>query len=109
METQTNQQKKKSSIGRVIISVILLVIVGWFFFGGGLEQQAQHQMDDISNQVAEDAIKQYEIVKKSGTEIECYTQASLVAAAYLQAKDEENYQKWKNIEKQHADAAGMPQ
>jgi len=35
--------------------------------------------------------------------------AGLVSAAYLQAKDEANYNKWKEIEKEDARAAGMPE
>jgi len=33
----------------------------------------------------------------------------LVAAAFLQAKDESNYRSWKNIQKQQCAAAGLPQ
>ena len=40
--------------------------------------------------------------------MQTYVQASLVAAAYLQAKDEVNYNKWKAIEKAEAKNAGMP-
>jgi hypothetical protein len=105
METQ----KKKGGALKAIVSIAILIAVVWFFFGGGLENQAAKQMDEIHNQVADDAIKQYEIVKKNGNEIECYTQASLVAAAFLQAQDEANYNKWKEIEKTHAKAAGLQQ
>jgi len=34
--------------------------------------------------------------------------AGLVAAAYLQAKDEENYREWKATEKTDCVAAGLP-
>jgi hypothetical protein len=63
---------------------------------------------DIYQQVADDAIKQYEMVKRSGSAIDAYVRASLVAEAYLQAGDEANYSKWKAIERKEAARAGMP-
>lgn len=95
-------------IGGVVIVIVLLGI----FFGSGQKAQdayVQQQMTNIENQVAEDAVKQYEIAKRQGDKIQIYTQASLVAAAYLQAKDEPNYIKWKEIEKKAAADAGMPE
>ena len=64
-------------------------------------------MQKIENQVALDAEKQYEIAKKGDDKMQTYVQAGLVAAAYLQAKDQENYNKWKAIEKEEAKNAGM--
>lgn len=87
----------------LIGSVVLL-----FSCAGSVEEQAKSDIQDIENQVAEDAVKQYEIAKRSGDKVEIYTHASLVAASYLQAKDEENYKKWKEIERQAAKAAGIP-
>lgn len=67
----------------------------------------QKEMDKISVQIAVDAEKQYEIAKRSGTASDAYVNAGLVAAAYLQAKDEPNYIKWKGIEAQEASRAGI--
>jgi hypothetical protein len=39
--------------------------------------------------------------------MDAYIHAGLVAAAYLQAKDEANYQKWKEIEKAEAARANL--
>lgn len=118
MENQQTQQnfnpvqppKKKGGCLKIGLIAIAVIAGIWFFLGGGIEQQAQQRVDQISNQVALDAEKQYDIVvNNNGTAIEKYTQASLVAAAYLQAKDEENYKKWKEIEKTHAKEAGLNQ
>lgn len=92
-----------------IIGIIVFVIMIWFYFGGGLEHQAAKQMQTIENQVAADAVRQYEIAKNSGNAMDAYVHAGMVAAAYLQAKDEPNYKKWKDIEKQEAKNAGMPE
>ena len=92
-----------------ILGAAVLIGLGvWYYYGGGLEKQAQKDMGRIEQQVAEDAVKQYEIAKRSGNATDAYVHASLVAAAYLQAKDEPNYQRWKAIEAQEARRAGMP-
>ncbi len=91
-----------------IISLIFAIGLLYFFFGGGLEKQAANEMEKIVNQVALDSEKQYEIAKNSGNAMDAYVHAGLVAAAYLQAKDEVNYKKWKDIENEEVKNAGMP-
>ena len=94
-----------------IAALVGLVVVGagiWFYFGGGLEKQAQKDLGRIKQQVAEDAVKQYEIAKRSGSAMDACVHAGLVAAAYIQAKDEANYQKWKQIEAEDCRRAGAP-
>ena len=78
-----------------------------YFFDGGPESQAKTEMNKIENQVAEDAIRQYEIAKRSGSAMDAYVQAGMVAAAFLQAEDEANYKKWKEIEKEEAKNVGL--
>jgi len=80
-----------------LISLIVLGIAAWYFFGGGLESN-----------VADDAIEQYEIAKRSGTPMDACVHAGIVRAAYLQAKDEDNYQKWQSVERRDCQNAGMP-
>ncbi len=91
-----------------IIGLVVLVGLIWYFFGGGLDNQVKSDMQEIENQVAADAVEQYEIAKKNGTAMDAYVAAEMVKAAYLQAKDEENYKKWKAIEKGEAKRAGVP-
>lgn len=71
------------------------------------DQQVQHEMNRIEVQVAEDAVKQYEIAKRSGNAVDAAVHAGIVAAAYLQAKDETNYKKWKAIQEADESAAGF--
>jgi len=80
----------------------------WFYFGGGLEKQAERDMDKIYSDVAADAVAQYYIAKRNGNPIDAYVQAGLVCAAYLQAGDESSYKRWKEIQRQDAEAAGLP-
>ena len=61
----------------------------------------------VEKQVAADAVKQYEIAKRSGTAMDACIHAGLAAAAYLQAKDEAHYQQWKQTEKADCAKAGL--
>ena len=82
---------------RGIISLIVLGGLAWYFFGG-----------DIEDQVAKDAVKQYELAKKNGTPADICEHAGLVTAAYLQAKNEEKYRTAKAQEEQDCAATGVP-
>lgn len=89
-------------------ALLLLAAGGWYYFGGGLEQQAARTMEDIEDKVAADAVVQYGIAKRNGTKIDACVHAGLVAAAYLQAKDEAQYRQWKQTEGSDCEAAGVP-
>lgn len=69
--------------------------------------QAGQEMHRIEQDAIADAIKQYEIVKRSGSALEASVHAGLIAGLYLQAKDEANYMRWRSIERQEARRAGM--
>lgn len=103
-----SEEKNNTNPVAALLGLVIVGVAVWFYFGGGLEQQAQKEMGRIEQQVAEDAVKQYDIAKRSGSAMDAYVHASLVAAAYLQAKDEPNYQKWKKIEAEEARRAGAP-
>ena len=103
-----SEEKKDANPVAALLGLAVLGVGIWFYFGGGLEHQAQKEMGRIQQQVAEDSVKQYDIAKRGGTAIDAYVHAGFVAAAYLQAKDESNYQKWKKIEAEEARRAGVP-
>ncbi|MEN9911688.1 MAG: hypothetical protein RI956_132 [Pseudomonadota bacterium] len=65
-------------------------------------------MNSIKAKVAQDFEEQYNFTKQQGDKMEICVQAMSVSAAYLQAKDEENYKKWKQIEKADCKKSGMP-
>jgi hypothetical protein len=99
-------QKKRNTFGLII--VIVAAIIGiWYLFGGGLEKQASNDLKKIEIQVAQDAEKAYNIALESGDAMDAYVQAGLVAAAYLQANDADNYKKWKEVEKTLAKKVGL--
>ena len=104
--SETNLENNNNN-AKAIISLLIFIGLIWFYFGGGLEKQVAKDMERIENQVATDAVKQYEIAKRNGSAMDAYLQAGLVTASYLQAKDETNYKKWKEIENEEAKNAGM--
>lgn len=66
-------------------------------------------MQTIKENVAADFIKQYEIAAKNGNSMDAYVHAGVVAQAFLQAKDEANYKKWKDVQDEWAVAVGLKQ
>lgn len=97
--------KKFGKIALIVFAIILGVA---YFAEGGVEDTlVENQMQKTYNKVTKDAIEQYNIVKKTGDAIQAYTQAEMVAQAFLQAKDEENYNKWKKIAEEWKKKAGM--
>lgn len=92
---------------KYILVIVILIVAMSYFLGGGLENQVKAELNEIENQVAEDAIRQYEIAKRNGSAMDAYIQAGMVAAAFLQAEDEINYKKWKVIEEEEAKKVGL--
>ncbi|WP_167759699.1 hypothetical protein [Massilia horti] len=99
--------KSKQNTIAAIIGVIAAGYFGWFYIGGGLEKQAAIDMRKIENQVADDSVKQYRIAKESGTMMDRCVHAGMVSAAFIQAQDQGNYAKWKQIESEDCKAAGL--
>lgn len=67
------------------------------------------QMNKINNQVTADQVAQYEMVKRAGDKMQTCVHAGMVEAAYIQAKDDANFQKWTAIKKTDCAAAGLPE
>ena len=89
-----------------ILDVLFVLIFIWIISDSG---STGTSMNSLYQQVSTDAVKQYEIAARQGAKIQICVQAGLVSAAYLQAKDEANYQSWKAVEKRDCSRAGMPQ
>jgi ABC-type molybdate transport system substrate-binding protein len=73
-----------------------------------VQTSSARSLQEIEEQVAQDAVKQYEIVHRSGSAIDRCVHAGIVAAGFVQAKDEANYQVWKGIQRRECKRAGMP-
>jgi hypothetical protein len=100
-------EKKPNSLVAVIQVAIFIAVI-WYFFGGGMDKQVANDLQDIHNKVASDAVDQYRIAKRNGSNIDACVQAGMVSAAYLQAKNEAEYQSWKSIENNDCRKAGVP-
>lgn len=100
-------RNKTNALSAIIGGVIAVGLI-WFFVGGGLERQVAKDMRQIEAQVADDMVQQYHIAKKSGDPIDVCVHAGMVAASYLQAKDDSSYENWKQIETRDCDRAGIP-
>jgi hypothetical protein len=95
-------------IGSVFLVLFAIGFIGSFMGDKTALNVVQHETDHLYNHVAEDQQKAFEIAKNSGNMTDAYVQAGIVAAAYLQAKDDVNYNKWKEIEKGIGKKLGMP-
>jgi hypothetical protein len=107
VETKAEAGQKNAVVG-ALVTLILLGAYGWYYWGGGLQQQATNNLDQAKQQVASDAVQQYQIAKAGGSKVEICVQAGLVTAAYLQAQDSANYQQWEQIKNADCAAAGLP-
>lgn len=76
--------------------------------GGVLVALAAPGLDDIKRKVATDAVAQYEMTKRGGSQVDRCVHAGLAAAAFLQAQDEASYRTWKATESAECAAAGVP-
>ena len=89
--------KKKAGPIQTLFTLAILGGGAYYLFGGGIESG-----------VANDAVKQYEMVKTGTDKIQTCVRAGLVVAAYVQAKDNAQFQKWQAIERADCAAAGVP-
>lgn len=107
-KAEPKQNNQSNNAAQSIVTVILFGGLLWYFFGGGLEKQAAKDMQNIQNQVAADSVAQYGIALRNGTAMDRCVQAGMVTAAFLQAQNEANYQKWKAVETKDCASAGVP-
>jgi uncharacterized membrane protein YvbJ len=108
--TKSNSLDRKlgeHAIAMSIIGGILGFLFLSFLFGSTSQEIINMDMDSIYQEVASDAVDQYNIAKRQGDPIQICVQAGLVSAAYLQAKDEANYRKWKDIEENECMKVGL--
>lgn len=102
----TPQPQQKTA--QALVTLVFMGGLIWYFFLGGLNRHAASEMGRIEQQVAGDQVQQYGIAKRGGSSMEACVHAGMVAAAYIQAKDEGNYRRWKEIERGDCAAAGLP-
>jgi hypothetical protein len=109
---------KKNTIAALVGLAGIAFVFGFYvfkphgdktYFEQSVHRQAEQDMAEISRQVADDAERQYNIARNHGNEMDICVQAMSVSAAFLQAKDDASYAKWKRIEKADCGRAGLQQ
>ncbi len=105
---ETTPKKKNNSVAVGILSLIIIGSFGWLFWGGGFQWQVASSMQSNYEQVVSDNLQQYQIASDSGNKQDMCLYAGIVAGSYLQAKDEANYQQWKQTEQTNCAAVGVP-
>lgn len=95
----------------VIITAFLILLFLMFliaaFTGSPASDSTVTTLSTIENKVTADAVEQYQIAKRDGNRVDVCVHAGLVKAAYLQAKDEENYKAWVRTERTDCAEAGV--
>ncbi|HEY6877127.1 MAG TPA: hypothetical protein VI299_03870 [Polyangiales bacterium] len=105
----SDEKKQGTSVSSTLGTLVIMGAGAWYYFGGGMERHVEHESERIGDMVARDAVKQYEIAKRSGSPMDACVNAGMMAAAYLQAQDEAGYQRAKAVEKADCEKAGLPQ
>ena len=104
--TPTPQEGAK--ILGALLSLGAFAYMGYMVYGGGIQRDVDEMTKTVEQQMAADSVAQYNITKQSGTAMDQCAHAGLVAATYLQAKDQSSYANWKAVERRDCDAAGVP-
>ena len=104
-----NKQEKvltpenNNPIGNLIGGIIVFGLIWW-----GLDAFFWNvESPNFDNKMAQDAVQQYQVAKNQGDATEMCMQAGVTAQFFMQAKDQENYNKWKTIENNDCRRAGM--
>ena len=93
--------------GKQVFGGLLLAGVGIWWASTGSDVYVSSQLKTVHSKVADDFVSKYQIAKREGDKMQVCVQAGFVSAAYLQAKDEANYQQWKQTEKADCRKAGI--
>lgn len=105
-------RKRGNGCGGIAVLGLILIVLVFFISKPGSRLAStplgvDGQMQSIQDKVADDAVKQYNIASVGGKAIDRCVQAGLVAAAYLQAQNQQQYNSWKVIEASDCRTAGL--
>lgn len=79
--------------GSIALTVAVIALLLWT-----LGRTVDRQNIQIYGQLTDDAVSKYMIVKRNGPPSRLCISANYVTNAYLEAKNEAEYKKWKEIE-----------
>lgn len=92
-----------------LVLVISVVLFGYSTISFLYLSSAGARVTPSANRSVDDQVQQYNWAVKAGSQNDRCVQAGFVASAYIQAKDEPNYQAWSGIRNSECKAAGMAQ
>jgi len=73
-----------------------------------LEEETKKAEVEFNQKVIDEAIAQYQMVARAGLKQEMCLRAGIVVEAHLQAKQEEDWRVWKQIQYRDCKKAGIP-
>jgi len=101
--------KRHKGLGALAVLLLsILIFAAYFAINSPSGPVVQSMMQDTEDQVASDAVTQYNITARSGSATDRCVQAGIVTAGYLQAKNETKYSSWKAVQRRDCKAAGFP-
>jgi hypothetical protein len=90
----------------LVVSIVLFVFSVMSFL---YLSTASAKTTTVPNRVIEEQVSQYNMAVKAGSQRDRCVQAGFVASAYIQARDDANYQAWSGIRNNECQAAGLAQ
>ncbi len=87
------------SVSQLLLYLIVIIGILWVVVMG-LERHFANKSSDNHEQVAAEAVEQYQLARQAGDHAKTCLHARIVTAIYLQANDNANYQHWKAIQEQ---------
>lgn len=94
---------------RNLVLVMSVVLFGYSTISFLYLSTAGNKPSPLPNKAVDDQVRQYNWAVKAGSQTDRCVQAGFVASAYIQAKDEPNYQAWSGIRNNECKAAGIAQ
>ena len=90
-----------------LVLVMSVVLFGYSTISFLYLSSARARVTPSPNRAVDDQVLQYNSAVKSGSQNDRCVQAGFVASAYIQAKDEPNYEAWSGIRSNECKAAGI--
>lgn len=94
----------KAILGTIAVVVTLIVLIA---VAMPSEMEVASTVQSLHTETARDFESQYYMVKETGSAMDQCVRAGFVAEAYLQARDNDNFNKWQAIEEEDCAAAGL--
>lgn len=94
---------------RNLVLVLSVVLFGYSTISFLYLSVAGNGPAPMPDRAIDDQVRQYNLAVKAGSPMDRCVQAGFVASAYIQAKDEPNYQAWSGIRNYECKAAGIAQ